>query len=636
MNAPRGRLAIDIGPVTTVAALERGGQRWAVLFGDQVTVATPRVDGGDGRDLVTALGRAGGQAAEPIIAAVAEHLRAVAATATHAGPSETTAVTTPVTVVTVPPSWGPRHQDMIRRAAVMAGLDPVQVVSEAAAVAAHAFPDTPQDGVVLVCQLGQRASQVTVLQRHPGGWTWVATRPVAATGDRLDEALAEAVMGQTRVTDRVAAQLAQARAQLAAGAPVAAVAPGGSAAVQISAEMLQQKMQPLHHAVCEAVADVLDAADIESVRLHASVVYGECADVLTPSPQQQVWAEIKAVTAADGRLAAVYGALASDAPDVAASAVSSSGVRRGWARYVSGLVAPLLCGAAGAVLLWQIFEIVARLMPPSFSRQASDYQKLQAYFDTAAFATAGWLLTLGSLTVGRILAVSLLADGSNGSGGGSNGSGGGFNGSGSPSRRAGQVYAFSAVVGLAFAVLQGLLGQAIVGGPVEWAPPYLTSALAGALAPAIVAMVIGLAAPWLGERIPWTERVDYPVGSAVLAAVGIAALNARSYGLPLPGLPGVVSAVLGICGAGLLGVAIALTVVAHRAARFVLGMLMAAACMVIVGFSNLHSVIVVYLIIVGLWWIRRGARIIADNVPRRWWLALGQVVRDGTTEHDPR
>jgi 4-hydroxybenzoate polyprenyltransferase len=147
--------------------------------------------------------------------------------------------------------------------------------------------------------------------------------------------------------------------------------------------------------------------------------------------------------------------------------------------------------------------------------------------------------------------------------------------------------------------------------------------------------VIGLAAPWLKGRPLWTERLRFPVASLVLAVAGVVGLNARFSGLPLPA-PNVVVVVLGVTGAGLLGVAIALTLVTQPAARLVLSTLMGAACMVIVGYTTLHSTIVIYLIAVALWWIRRTARILADNLPPRWWRTFTpahQSHRDPDTTH---
>lgn len=591
---PRVVLAVDIGPLTTVAVVQRGRHRSPVVFGDQVTVPTPTVGDGNDRDLLTALSATRADLAEPVIASMGDHLRAIV----------TSVGTVDEAVVTVPPAWGPRHHEMIKQAALRAGLPATEVISQPVAVATRIVPQPPGQAVVLVCELGQRASHLTVLQYHHGSWERVATRPVPeATGDRLDYALAQLVIPQVPFTDSIAHQLGHARRQLTAGAPAAIILPGQPTPIGIDTATLAQATQAVQHSLSEAAADILDAADVEPAQLHATAIYGECADALTASTTASGWPGRNHITAADGRLACAYGALDSLKLHGRSDAVGS--LRIGWDSHGRQLVAPVVCALAGAVLLWQSIEIVARLMPPEVYRLASDYEKLAVYFDTAVWAAAGWALTLGCLTAGRTLAAALLADQAE-----------------PRPRRAGQVYAFCAVVGIAMAVLQGLLGQNLMGGPPDIAPPYLTAALAGAAVPALTAIVIGLAAPWWRAQPAWTHRIGFPVSSVVLAAAGILAVNAQSHGLPIPGIPHPVTALFGVAGAGLLGVAIALTVVTDRAARFVLGALLGAACMFVVGFTNLHSTVVVYLVAVGLWWIRRGSRKLADNLPRRWWQRL--------------
>jgi hypothetical protein len=592
-------LAVQIGPVATVAAVNRDGHRSALLFGDQITLPTPTTPDGEGRDLLAAVTTTRREEAEPVIAALADHLSAVASYARQVD----------TLMVTAPPGWGPRHHELLTQAGQQAGFEAVQVVSEAAAVATASFPTVTEGALVLVCQLGERASEVTVLRRHQAGWERVATQQVAdATGNGLDNALARRAGMLAPPTEGVGHQVKQARHRLAEGHPAAAVLADMASPISFTLTDLQEAAQPLRQVVAQAVLDTLDAAGVDADRLHGAVVYGEAAKQLSPSPVDDDRLGIPATMAAEGRLAAVYGALAS----VQKTVPSAGGLtmRAKWWRHPSSLAAPMACVVAGGLLVWQIFNIVERLMPPTSSRLNVDYQKLTVYFDTAGFALAGYALAMVSLTIGRHVAASLLAD--------------------SPqthARQAGQIFAFSGLLGLVVAVLQGLLAQAVIGGPDELAPPYLVSALAGTAAPVILAIVIGLAAPWLRSRPLWTERLRFPVVSLVLAVSGVVGVNAYSSGLPIPA-PNFVGAILGLIGAGLLGVAIALVLVTQPAARLVLGTIMGAACMFIVGFANLHSTIVIYLIAVALWWIRRTARIAADNLPTGWWRSFALTRRD--------
>ncbi len=580
-------LAVAVGPQVTVAAVDRGGHRSAVLFGDRVALPTPVVADDSGLDLYSALAATRPEAAEPVIAAVAQHLRVVGA---QAGPVGTL-------VLTTPPGWGSRRRDMLVTAGQRAGFGTVQVVAEPAAVAAGSFPAAGDHAVVLVCLLGEQASQVSVLRRAGGGWETVATQPARdATGVLLHDALAVRLDLPRPVTDSLAAQLTAARARLSEGEPAALAVGGMSSAVTVTPADLQLAAAPLHDAVAQVVLDTLDAAEVDAARLIGVMVYGEAAQVLAPSPDLL---GVPVTVAADGRLATVYGALDSVQPSSAVLGAWRVGGR--WWRYPGSLAAPLICSAAAGLLVWQMFDIVARLMPPETSRLSTDYEKLTFYFDTAAFALAGLALTMTFLTAGRTLAAALLADPSP-----------------AHARQAGRIYAFGGLVGLMSAVLQGLLAQTVIGGPDNIAPPYVNSAVAGAAVPATVAIVTGLAAPWLRGFPLWTERVGFPSLSLVLAVAGVMAVNAEASGLPIDGVPYAVKAVLGVAGAGLLGVAIALVLVTQPSARLVLATLMGAACMVIVGYSNLHTTIVLYLIAVAVWWIRRTARIVADNIPTAW------------------
>jgi len=412
---PRTRLAVDIGPVSTVAALDRHGHQTALVFGDRVTLPTPTMD--DGRDVMTALAATRGENAEPVIERMAQHLRAVLS---HTGLVGATglagAIDVDVVVLTTPPSWGPRQQEKLARAAGLAGLQTAQVISEPAAVATRLFPHAPQDAWVLVCHLGQRTSHATVVQHHQDSWVRVATQPMpTATGDRLDHALAQRLIGHTPpvdgidgiaddpavegvgvvdgaadgVTGGVASRVGQARGHLAAGHPAAIVLPDQRRPISLSAADVQAAAGPLRQMVADCLVDTLDAADVDAHQLHAAVIYGEEADALAPAVGDDQRLGIAVTPAADGRLTAVYGALqAVVGHPVATGAATGIGLPAGWGKYGQWLVAPLMAALTGGVLLWQSFEIVERLMPRGIYRLPSDYEKLSVYFDTAAFAVS--------------------------------------------------------------------------------------------------------------------------------------------------------------------------------------------------------------------------------------------------------
>ncbi|GAA1394185.1 hypothetical protein [Catellatospora coxensis] len=100
--------------------------------------------------------------------------------------------------------------------------------------------------------------------------------------------------------------------------------------------------------------------------------------------------------------------------------------------------------------------------------------------------------------------------------------------------RAGRLLTFTAAVGLAIAGLFGLLADAIFGGSPDLSPDFLTPTPAAAAPAALVAVTVGLAAPLfpaLHDK-PWTEPLHHPVTAMLLAAAGIAGMQAAWNGLP--------------------------------------------------------------------------------------------------------
>jgi hypothetical protein len=582
-------LSIDIGSQTTAAAIERQGHRSPIVFGDSLAMPTPTSDESAQIGLLRWVETVRGDD-EPVVAALARHLRSVA---DHAGRFDA------LTVV-VPPSWGPRHFDRVTRAASAAELPPPQIISEAAAIAWRCFASATQDDTVMVCVLGQHTSHATVVQRSSDGWTRVATQPIPdATGDRIDQALVTAA-GLTRDhADDLRAQIAAVRPRLASGQPTAIVVndqplplkPGDFAG---AARIAQD-------AAVAAVLDTLDAAAVDPDQLHGAVSAGDVAATIGLPEALSQHLGLPVTATADGRLAAAYGALAARTP---VSPKSAGPTRRRWGFRAAYLVSPLVAAVAAGLLQWQIFNDVEFLLGPEIRRLPVDYEKLPVIFDTAAFACVGWCFLAAALGLARNLASALRSSAETGQ---------------AKDRQAGQLYAFAAIVGLALASMQGLLAQAIVGGPDEFAPPYLAASLAGAVVPALVAIIIGLTARWLTAQPAWTERLHHPTAAVVCAVTGIMAADAQSTGLPIPGIPPAVTTIVGITGGGLLGVGIAMTLVTMRSARLILAAIMGVASMIIVGTSNLHSAITIYLIAVALWWTRRGTRILLDNLPPNWW-----------------
>lgn len=529
---------------------------------------------------------------ETVKTVLAEHLRTVA---DQAGDCKSLSIV-------VPPSWGPRHFELVRQAGQAAALPPPQIVSEPAAIAAAVFADAAVDDTCLVCVLGQRTSHATVVQRGDSGWIRVATQKIPdATGDRLDHALAAAVSAADVDGEDLVGQIAAIRPRLCAGHPAAIIIAGHPSPITVTPQAFASAVQAVRDTAVVTVLDVLDAAAVDAQQLHGVAVAGDLAATLDLVDDLSTRLQRPVLAAPQGRLTGVYGALAlhtmSARPD------SRPGLRR-WGFRGTQLVGPVVAFIAATLLQWQIFDIVSFMLGPDIRRLPSDYQILAVAFDTAAFACAGWCVCAAVLSVGGSLVPAIQAAG--------------VRSGENADRQAGQMYAFAALTGFALAGAQGLLAQAVIGGPPDLAPPYLWAAVAGTVIPFLVAITVGLTSRWLTAQPPWTDRVRYPLTAVILAVAGILAANARSTGLPIRGLPDIVTSVLTVCGGGLLGAGIAFTLVALRSARIILGIVLGVAGMVVVGLGTLHSVTVIYLICVALWWLRRAARIAADNLPSRW------------------
>lgn len=172
---------------------------------------------------------------------------------------------------------------------------------------------------------------------------------------------------------------------------------------------------------------------------------------------------------------------------------------------------------------------------------------------------------------------------------------------------------------LAIAGLFGLLADAIFGGSPELALGFLTPGpgrgrprgsrrghhRAGRTShPGAARQTVGRA-------------LHHPVTAMLLAAAGIAGIQAAWMGLPFdaPISYDLVVIIGGRGGAALLGVAVAITVVRSRAAAAALAAVLGLGFAIVHVPSNDSVLITIYLVVTAAWWIRQAAAVALLAVP---------------------
>jgi len=618
------RLVIDIGADTTTALAEIDGRRIPLTFDGQLELPTPRVDVLGRRVDIKAALRPGADAARHT-AEQAAYGALLLRLAESAG--------TPISqlVLTVPPTWGPRRRDLVRQCAIDAGLPSPVIISEAAAAAQATMPHAAEGATVLVCDLGTRG-HVTVLARTGRGWHQLATRDSDVYGGHgLDRAMAEALAPDHRHDPALLARCASARLDLHAQATFD---DGGAAAIRIPG----QDLATIYHfddlievadeacqQVVAAARETLSAAGTQPGTLSAVVVRGGASRTIDPAGDLRAALSATPVEPDDPHLLC-HGALGL-APLPSPTVTMTVGRRRRSQRWLqpghlAAIVLPAILGAHLATQeIDETFTYTDRLRS---YRDMYDYQKIQVLFDRPAFANAAWCLMLSAIATGTLLAAILHRhDHDEGT-------------PGAHARLAGRIQLYAVMTGLAIVLMQGLLGYAVIGSPPLDVPRFPLIAFAGAAVPATVTVLVGLLAP-LSARLRsrgWADRLYHPVTGPLLAVAASIAGNLYFdtprllEWIPLPAGGGQrIAAVLA-------GIAIAVTLVTHRVARTILAIVLALGALLATSdyytfFAAGDQLTTVYLVIVGLWWIRQGASIALDAHPnglRRMWDAITQPV----------
>lgn len=596
---PPTRLAIDLGSVNTTAVLEVDGRAVPLLLYGAAALPTPEVEFAGAKPDLKSVLTAGGETDGPVRSAYRKLLADIAAQAgTAIGQL----------ILTVPADWSSRRRDIVRRCATTAGLPEPVLVSEAAAAAQARTSDLAEGSVVLVCDLGA-VGHFTVLRRSDRGWHQLATQDDIRCGGRgLDAAMALQVDPEHADDRQLLVRCATARVDLHVQVahdlePVTAITrPGGEPMVYTLDDLDRLANDACLATVAVASDTVLRAGETPDT-LAAIVVRGGAFGESVPDEELK---DLTPTVLVDGDPHALCrGALAlTPAPAAAAAAVTKPAAGR-WLRP-SRLAAIVLPAILGAYLAKQeideTFTYSDRLQS---YRDNSDYATIAVLFDRPAFAHAAWLLIMSAIAVGTLLITALQRDEAEGQ---------------TPSVHhgyGGRLLMFTVVVGIAAAVMQGELAQAVISGNPDILPGFVHIALTGAAVPAVVAALAGLLVP-LSARLSgtaWADRLHFPVAAAVTAAVGSIAANLYFDG---PENLRYLFNIWGVrVGALMMGIAIALALFQGAAARFALGTVLGLGAFVAssaaaVAADVQQQITVAYLITVGFWWLRQGVRLALD------------------------
>ncbi|GAA1380950.1 Hsp70 family protein [Catellatospora chokoriensis] len=613
MESTTVTLSVDIGEQTTVAVAAVGHRRSPVLFGATTSTPSavtlpPDADGGERvvvDDVRSALGGAVGD-----VRAAAVLLRRVADAA------ETFAGTVTGLVLTAPPAWGPRRHALLRQAAASAGLPAPTIVAApvAAAAYAHTVEPVPDSGCVLVCDIGVTEANMSLVQHTGGGWQLLSTIPMPATGAQalaraLVEHLPVPVPDGSDVDSGAPAAVQAALAQLADNGRAAVVLPDPHPPILLTHADLEQPAARMRQQILAAADEAMAAADIDPEHLAAIVALGDTAALIGAGDALQGRFALAPVPLSAPALARADGALTSYQPGPATAAGTATGARL----RVRHLAAVVLPSVAAGVLAIQDITDTQYLLPHNLTYTTDDYAKITAYFNMPQYAVAAMLTTFAAIAGGRFAAAALLRDDHT------------DNRPGYHATRAGRLLAFTAAIGLAVAGLFGLLADAIFGGSPELAPDFLTPTLAAAAPAAAVAVTVGLVAPLIPalRDKPWTDPLHHPVTAMLLAAAGIAGMQAAWNGLPFDApIPyDLVVIIGGRGGAALLGVAVALTLTRRRAAATALAAVLGLGFAIVHVPSNDSILITLYLIATAAWWIRQAVTVallaVPDNLLKR-------------------
>ncbi|MBV1854602.1 hypothetical protein [Catellatospora tritici] len=618
-------LAINIGMDGITAIAATSGRRTPLRFGDsnvlpaqvwqpheQPISATP-VNGATVIDVPDLLSTAPPDQSPRAVEAMSALLAQVAA---HV-PDVTTVGRL---ILALPDQWGPRRRALIRQAAEHAGLPTPVLVNTAEATATHATSTAPIEvgSSLLVCDLGNHASSITLLAREATGWRNLASIPAQATGAHLDEnVLARLDFDDSlreQLTATTTANSSQARGQILAAIRTATATgaitraaillPEPYPPTVVTGAQLDAAAQPIRETTTAAARQAIEAADIDIDTIAGAIVTGPAATRLNVADHLARQLGITPLPTPSPELAAANGALTMHTSQNPPDTLGLLKAKHVGMRHLGAVATPMILGS---ILLLQIVTDARRLLPTTNYTGTYHLDELNAYLSINAYALTALCAALGLIAAGRIgAAVWTRHDHDNDT-------------PGRHSTQAGRTLAAAAALGLAIAAMFGLLGETLFGTTDSTSGMFLRATILAALAPTVLAAAIGLLAPYSSRiRDAWADHLHYPATPVILAVAGTAATQAAAAGLPwLTAIDyAYIEAFGGRIGTGLLGVAIALTLAQTRLTRIGLAAVLGIGGVLVYGITNARLFTFAYLVAVALWWGAKAVRLIIAAVPR--------------------
>ncbi|MFI2667852.1 Hsp70 family protein [Micromonospora carbonacea] len=613
------RLSIDLSSSAIAATVSRQGTRVPILI-DGRLVIPPGVAIAPAGDLYVGVDAAATRslpADHRFVNHPADHLASpaqapdpaqpnpvdvLAAVLRHVSNHATHQVGQPITdlTVTIPPAWGPRRRAHLSKAAARAGLPPPALVTAPAALAAYTTTlglTTPENACVLVCQADHHPPTLTVLQTVSDGYRELATQQLHGPHD-LDDLIAGHVVATATAdhdplqalvdhTDTITAEehglllesIRTARHQLVQQERAPVMLPTPHHPVVITRDDITTATQPLLDQVPDAVAHLLDAADVDTEHL-AAVIVRPAPGVLALTDRLAA-ATRDTPTIVDHSHALADGALTltthQTGPRAAAAQLPRVRLR------ISDLTGALLIGACSLTLLLQ--AVLTADITTLFTRV------VEARISLPQLGTAGALAMLTALAVAHLAPTTWLA---------------GTPTTPTPEPTTGSLirrgYLTAAVGGTITAALYGLATGTAV--ELDYTP-YLKWTLGTALPLALCATLIAATAPRIpADALPtWLAMTRPAITHTVTATAGIFLMRAAltiTTPVDLTGMPGLV----GSCGAALLGTATALTATRTRLARTITAPGLAIGYALVFTYNTNSALITGYLIALTCWGIR--------------------------------
>jgi hypothetical protein len=498
----------------------------------------------------------------------------------------------------VPADWGPRRRDLLRHAASTAGLPEPYLVSAPVAAATHlaAAGQTavPAGGCVLVCDAGAGSLTLTVLYRTTEGFDILATTMVpGAAGSLIDEALAAHALTEanpdrwarlqqpTTLSDaqdrwRLWQSARNAKEALWHSDSTAVALPQPLPPTVVDRRVLATTTAPVLRRVGEAIAEVIDAADINNSHLAAVVLVGGGAPLLGLADTVATATGVTPMVAARPQHTVAEGLLHTADPAATNPADWSAPLPRPKAT-VRQMAAPVLIGAAAIALATQVL----------LTADVYKVTGLPTYVVTsnAQYGTAAALAALAGMAMAHAAASAALADTSTPP---------------AAARRLGRrAYTAAAAISMAIALILGLFAGSYFELTVN---PLLNWTLWAAAPVATATAALGL----LIYRVPdtalraWAQHTRPRILPVLLATVGMWFMWSELTLTPPASTMGG-SAVIGRVGAGVLGVSIALTVTHTPILRTISGILLGVGAAAVMSLGNSRLLGLAYITAVG-WW----------------------------------